>query len=73
MHSQFPAIMADKQSIPVIINDSSGEGRVAMLTAVWLRKIRGYTVEKTAKVIEKINNDRKITDTESKFITQLAN
>jgi len=59
MHSQFPAIMANKQSIPVIIHGSSGEGRVAMLTAVWLRKIRGYTVEKTAKVVEEINDNRK--------------
>ena len=51
--------MANKQSIPVIIHGSSGEGRVAMLTAVWLRKIRGYTVEKTAKVVEEINDNRK--------------
>jgi len=70
---QFLAIMADKNNLPVLIHGSSGEGRVAMLTAVWLRKIRGYTVEKTAKVVEEINDDRKITDTESKFITQLAN
>ncbi len=70
---QLLAIMADKNNLPVLIHGSSGERRVAMLTAVWLRKIRRYTVEKTAKVAEEINDNRKTTEAENKFITQLAN
>jgi protein tyrosine/serine phosphatase len=70
---QFLAIMAGKENVPVLIHDGSGKSRVAMLAAVWLIKTQGYTVEETAKVIEKINSDRKITEAENKFITQLAN
>ena len=70
---QFLAIMADKNNLPVLIHGSSGEGRVAMLTAVWLIKTRGCAIGETVKVVEKINDDRKITEAESKFITQLAN
>lgn len=70
---QFLAIMADKNNLPVHLHGSGGEKRVPMLTAVWLIKTKGYTVEEANKVVEKINDDRKITEAESKFITQLAN
>jgi protein tyrosine/serine phosphatase len=70
---QFVAIMANKNNLPVLLHGSSGKKRVPMLTAVWLIKTQGYTVEEAAKVVEKINDDRKITEAESKFITQLAN
>jgi len=70
---QFLAIMADKNNHPVLLHDGSGESRVVMLAAVWLIKTQGYTVEETAKVVEEINDDRKITEAENKFITQLAN
>lgn len=70
---QFLAIMADKNNLPVLLHGSGGEKRVPMLTAVWLIKTQGYTVEETLKVIEEINDDRKTTEAESKFITQLAN
>jgi protein tyrosine/serine phosphatase len=70
---QFLAIMADKNNLPVLLHDSSGEKRVPLLTAVWLIKAQGYTVEETVKVVEKINSDRTITETESKFIAQLVN
>jgi protein tyrosine/serine phosphatase len=70
---RFLTIMADKNNLPVLLHGSSGEGRVAMLTAVWLIKSQRYTVEETIKVVEEINDDRKITEAESKFITQLAN
>ena len=68
---QFLAIMADKNNIPVLVHGSSGEGRVAMLTAVWLAKARGYTAEKTAKVVEEINDGRKMTEAEKNFIESL--
>jgi protein tyrosine/serine phosphatase len=71
--NKFLEIMADKKNLPVLLHGSSGEKRVPMLTAVWLIKAQGYTVEETAKVVEEINGDRTITETESKFIAQLAN
>ena len=70
---QFLAITADKNNLPVWLHGSGGEKRVPMLTAVWLIKAKGYTVEKTAKVVEEINNDREITEAEMEFIKQLAN
>ena len=38
MQQQFIAIMANKENQPVLIHDGKGEGRVAMLAAVWLAK-----------------------------------
>ena len=70
---QFLAIMADKNNLPVLLHGSGGEKRVPMLTAVWLRKSQQYTVKEALKVIEKIIDDRKITEAESKFISRLAN
>jgi len=70
---RFLEIMADKENLPVLLHGSSGKKRVPMLTAVWLIKSQGYTVEETVKVVEKINGDRKITETETKFISDLTN
>jgi len=70
---QFLAIMADKNNLPVLLHGSGGEKRVPMLTAVWLIKSKGLSVEETTEIIDEINDDRKITEAESKFITQLAN
>jgi protein tyrosine/serine phosphatase len=69
---RFLAIMADKNNLPVLLHEGSGEKRVPMLTAVWLIKVRGYTAEETAKEVEEINGDREITKDEMEFITQLA-
>lgn len=69
---QFLAIMEDRNNLPVLLHGSGGEKRVPMLTAVWLIKAQGYTVEETAKVVEKINDDRTINQNESEFIKQLA-
>jgi len=68
---QFLAIMADKNNLPVLLHGSGGEKRVPMLTAVWLIKAGGYTVEKAAEVVDEINNDREITEAERECIKQL--
>ena len=70
---QFLAIMADRDNLPVLLHGSGGGKRVPMLTAAWLRRSQQYTVEETVKVIEKIIDDRKITEAESKFISRLTN
>ena len=69
---QFLAIMADKNNLPVLLHGSGGEKRVPMLTAVWLIKVKGYNVEKTAKIVDETNGDREITQNEMEFIKQLA-
>jgi protein tyrosine/serine phosphatase len=70
MQEQFLAIMTDKESIPVLIHDSSGESRAAMLASVWLRKVRRCNVEDTARFVEKVKG-HPITTTEKKFIEGL--
>jgi protein tyrosine/serine phosphatase len=67
---QFLAIMADKENLPVLIHDSSGKSRTAMLTSVWLRKVRRCSIEDTIRFVEKIKG-QPVTTTERKFIEGL--
>jgi protein tyrosine/serine phosphatase len=69
---QFLAIMADKNNLPILLHDGSGENRVAMLASVWLRKVRGCNVEDTVRFAEKLKN-QPVTTAEITFIEQLAN
>ena len=68
---QFLAIMADRENLPVLLHGSGGEKRVPMLTAVWLIKDNGSSVEEAIKVVDEINNDRQVSEAESKFIRGL--
>jgi protein tyrosine/serine phosphatase len=68
----FLAIMAERKNLPVLLHGSSDDKRVAMLAAVWLEKSQGQSVEETIKAIEKIIDDRKLTEAENKFINDLA-
>ncbi len=70
---QFLAIMAEPENQPVLLHGSGGDKRAPLLTAVWLMKSEGLSAEETIKIVEKLNDDRKVTRDESKFITQLAN
>ena len=70
---QFLAIMADKDNLPVLLHGSGGEKRVPILTAVWLIKSEGLSVKETVRIIDEINDDRKVTEAENKFIAQLVN
>ena len=70
---QFLDIMADKENLPVLLHGSSGKKRVSMLTAVWLIKSSGLSVKETIEVVNEINDDREVTEAESKFINGLVN
>jgi len=70
--NQFLAIMADNVNLPVLLHGSGDDKRVAMLTAVWLRKTQGYGTEETVSTVKKIIDDRKLTETEAKFISGLT-
>jgi protein tyrosine/serine phosphatase len=65
--------MADKENLPVLLHGSGGEKRVPMLTAVWLIKANGLSVKETLEVVDEINDDRQVTEAESKFISGLVN
>lgn len=69
---QFFDIMADKDNLPVLLHGSGGDKRVVMLVAAWLRKTQGYTFEKVIKVVKKNIDDRKLTESEIRFIRDLA-
>jgi len=69
---KFLTIMADKENLPILLHGSGGEKRVPMLTAVWLIKSQGLSVEETVKVVDKINDDREISSDEMKFIQSLS-
>ena len=73
IQDKFLAVMAAVENLPVLLHGSSGEKRAPILTAVWLIKSKGLSVEETIKIVEKINDDRKVTEAENKFIAQLAN
>jgi hypothetical protein len=69
---KFLSIMAVKQNLPVLLHGGGDDKRVAMLVAVWLEKGKGCSAEEATKFVEKIIDDRKLTEAEVKFIGDLA-
>lgn len=69
--SKFIAIMADKHNLPVLLHGSGDDKRVAMLTAVWLRKYQQASVEDTIEQVQKILDDRPLTEQEIAFINSI--
>ncbi len=69
---EFLFVMGDKNNLPVLLHGGSDDKRVAMLVASWLEKSRGYTTEETVEAVEKIIDDRKLTEDEIKFIRDLS-
>lgn len=69
---RFLDVMADKENLPVLLHGSGGVTRAPFLTTVWLIKSRGYTVQETINVAEKIKG-QSLTEPERKFIKALTN
>jgi protein tyrosine/serine phosphatase len=70
MQKQFLDIMANKGNLPVLIHDGKGEGRVAILAAVWLAKGRQNTIEQVlANTVE--SKEEPLTEQETDFIRGL--
>ncbi len=69
---RFLALMADNADLPVLLHGSSDDKRVAMLTAVWLRKAEGHNLEKTIAEVRQIIDDRELTEDEIAFISNLV-
>ncbi len=70
--NNFIAIMANKDNLPLLLHGSGDDERVAMLTAAWLRRSRGYTAEQAVDIIKKIIDDRELTEAEITFINNLV-
>jgi protein tyrosine/serine phosphatase len=68
----FLAVMADKNNLPVLLHGGGNDKRVAALTAAWLKKNQGCTVEQAVKVAEEIIKGRKLSEPEKKFLRELA-
>ena len=71
MQEQFLAIMADRENLPVLVHDGSGEGRVAMLAAVWLIRAEKLPVENAVGVAQQIEK-QPLAKQESLFVNSLA-
>jgi protein tyrosine/serine phosphatase len=68
---KFLLIMNDKKNLPVLLHGYGDDKRVAMLTAVWLKKNQGQTTEETLAQIKKIIDDRPLTQQEIDFVRNL--
>ena len=71
MQQKFLDIMADKGNLPVLVHDGKGEGRVAIIAAVWLAKNQGYTAEQVIASTVKIKGGP-LTEHEINFIRGLS-
>jgi protein tyrosine/serine phosphatase len=69
---QFLDVMANKDKLPVLLHGSRDDKRVAMLMAVWLRQTQGYTAEEAIGEVKRVIDDRKLTEAEIRFISDLA-
>lgn len=69
--AKFLSTMSDPENLPLLLHGSGDDKRVAMLTAVWLRKDQGFSVEDTIEQVKKIIDDRPLTQHEISFITNL--
>jgi protein tyrosine/serine phosphatase len=67
MQQQFLAVMTDKKNLPVLVHDGKGEGRVAIMAAVWLAKSRQQPLEQLLADAVKIKRGQ-LTEQEINFI-----
>jgi protein tyrosine phosphatase (PTP) superfamily phosphohydrolase (DUF442 family) len=68
----FFSIMKDKNNLPVLLQGSGDDKRVAMLVAVWLEKTKGYSIEETIRAVKKIVDHRELTTDEISFINNIT-
>jgi protein tyrosine/serine phosphatase len=69
---RFFDIMSDKTNLPVLLHGSGDDKRVAMLTAVWLRKNRKCTAEELASIVKKITDRHELPKAETEYIRSLT-
>jgi protein tyrosine phosphatase (PTP) superfamily phosphohydrolase (DUF442 family) len=69
---RFFDIMSDKTSLPVLLQGSGDDERVAMLTAVWLRKNQKCTAKEITSIVKRIVDRRELTKSEAEYIRSLT-
>ncbi len=69
---RFFDIMSDKTNLPVLLHGSGDDKRIAMLTAVWLKKNQKCTAEEITSIVKKIVNRRELTKAEAEYIRSLT-
>jgi protein tyrosine/serine phosphatase len=69
---RFFGIMSDKNNLPVLLHGSGDDKRVAMLTAVWLRKNQKCTTEEITLLVKKIIDRSELTKAETEYIHSLT-
>lgn len=69
--NKFLELMAEKENLPVLLHGSSGEGRVAMLTCVWLVKAEHLAAGQAIKTAGRIKGEP-LVEKEIEFIHSLA-
>lgn len=70
--SRFFDIMSDKTNLPVLLHGSGDDERVAMLTAVWLKKNQKCTTEEITSIVKRIVDRRELTNSEAEYIRSLT-
>jgi len=68
---RFSALMADQANLPVLLHDSNGKRRVALLAAAWLVKDRRWDPAEALRLVDKIK-DKGPADRERLFLESLA-
>jgi protein tyrosine phosphatase (PTP) superfamily phosphohydrolase (DUF442 family) len=68
---RFLALMDDKMNQPVLLHDSSGKHRVAMLVGAWMMKTGRFSLEDTFKKVEHLKKEP-LEDKEKEFLKTFA-
>jgi protein tyrosine/serine phosphatase len=71
MQQKFLDLMADKENLPLLVHDGSGESRVAMMAALWLAKSRHYPLQQILAEAEKIKQSP-LVESEKTFIIEVS-
>jgi protein tyrosine/serine phosphatase len=69
---RFFNIMSDKTNLPVLLHGSGDDRRVAMLTAVWMRRNQKCTAEEITSQVKKIVDRHELTKDEIEYIRSLT-
>jgi protein tyrosine/serine phosphatase len=71
LQGKFLSIMSDPGNLPVLLHGYGDDKRVAMLTAVWLRRGENTPLDKILMQVKKILDDKPLTEKQISFITNL--
>lgn len=71
LQEKFLSIMNESTNLPVLLHGSGDDKRVAMLTAVWLKKVQKLPMDEILVEIKKMVDNKPITEKDMNFIKDL--